>query len=419
MADRQVEVCVALGDVDVLAGRLISRWGNRAETASFAYDASYLALPEAYALDPVLPLMDGYQPTPVGLAIFSAFADSAPDSWGRKLIKRSEVRSAKEQGRTQRSLGEIDFLLGVRDDLRQGAIRFRDPQDDSFLAHDDTGVPQIVGLGKLLDAAQRLESDNETDEDLKDLLWAGSSLGGARPKAHVLDSQGRLSIAKFPSGNSDTWDVPAWEKVTLDLAGAAGIDVSPSELVRAGDRSVLIVRRFDRAQSSRIGYVSAITMLEATDGDSGSYLDIAEVLERYSPQASTDLQQLWRRMAFGVLISNTDDHLRNHGFLHGYAESWRLSPAFDLNPNPDPGPKRLQTSIDGSDPTASIDLLMSVHEFFRLPESEALTTLDAVVGVTRKWRAVASSHGIPSGEIEEMSPAFEHDQFKAAEARVG
>ena len=418
MADRLVEVVVAMAGEDVLAGRLISRWGKGAETSSFAYDSTYLARPDAYSLDPILPLMDGYAPAPVGLAIFRAFADAAPDTWGRNLIKRAEMRRAKDAGATARSLSEIDFLLGVRDDFRQGALRFKDPDSGSFLAPDDTDVPRIIGLPKLLRASERLEADSETAEDLADLLRAGSSLGGARPKAHVVDAQGNLSIAKFPSTQRESWDVPAWEKVTLDLAATAGIEVADSELLRIDGRSILVVRRFDRARSRRIGYVSAMTMLESADGESGNYLEIAEVLERYSPQATVDMQQLWKRIAFSILVSNTDDHLRNHGFLHANGGAWRLSPAFDLNPNPDPGPKHLRTSIDGSDPAASIDLLMSVTSFFRLTGDQALGLLSEVSLTTDSWRQVASNHGIPRGEIEEMSAAFEHSETQAARALV-
>lgn len=415
MAEQLVDVVVSLDGADVLAGRLFSHRRRDRESASFNYDSSYLARPDAYALDPALPLVQGAQQTPVGLAMFRAFADAAPDRWGRTLITRAEKRRATAEDVTPRSIGEIDFLLGVRDDLRQGAVRFRD-DDGRFLAGDDFGVPQLTDLPRLLQAAEHLETDEETDAELRDLLRVGSSLGGARPKAHVVDAEGRVAIAKFPSARYDTWNVMAWEKVSLDLARAAGIRVPDSELLRIGGRGVLIVNRFDREVERRVGYVSAMTMLESADGDVGSYIDIAAVIEEVSPQATDDLRELWRRIAFNVLISNTDDHLRNHGFLHVHAGSWTLSPAFDLNPNPAPGPKRLSNTIDGYDTAASIDTLVTVAGFFRLTEGDTAPTLSDVLAATSRWREVAATHDIPEAEIAQMAWAFEHPQTEAAQA---
>jgi serine/threonine-protein kinase HipA len=364
-------------------------------------------------------LTQGALQTPVGLKMFRAFGDAAPDRWGRALITRSAKRRASAEQVTPRSLGEIDFLLGVRDDLRQGALRFRDPSTEEFLASDDAGVPQLTGLPKLLQAAEHLEADEETEVELSDLIRAGSSLGGARPKAHVIDGDGGVAIAKFPRARHDTWNVMAWEKVALDLAASSGIRVADSQLLRIAGRSVLVVKRFDRDGDRRIGYVSAMTMLEATDGDVGSYLDIAAVIEQVSPRASDDLRELWRRMAFSILISNTDDHLRNHGFLHDQASSWRLAPAFDLNPDPEPGPKHLSTSIDGHETAASIGVLMSVAEFFRLTGGDAAAALGEVLGATFRWREVAAALGLPEAEINEMATAFEHKESEAARALVG
>lgn len=415
MAEQPVDVVVSLDGADVLAGRLFSHRRRGRESASFNYDSGYLARPDAYALDPALPLVQGAQQTPVGLAMFRAFADAAPDRWGRTLITRAEKRRATAADATPRSLGEIDFLLGVRDDLRQGAVRFRD-DDGRFLATDDVGVPQLTDLPRLLQAAEHLEADEETDVELRDLLRVGSSLGGARPKAHVIDAEGRVAIAKFPSARYDTWNVMAWEKVSLDLARAAGIRVPDSELLRIGGRGVLIVNRFDREGARRVGYVSAMTMLESTDGDVGSYIDIAAVIEEVSPQATDDLRELWRRIAFNILISNTDDHLRNHGLLHVHAGSWTLSPAFDLNPNPAPGPKQLSNMIDGYDTAARIDTLMSVAGFFRLTEGDAASALADVLAATSGWRDVAASHDLPEAEMAEMEWAFEHPETEAARA---
>jgi serine/threonine-protein kinase HipA len=409
-----IAVYVAIGDRNLLTGRMYPHRRGAVESASFVYDDRYLADPDAYPLDPGLPLVTGALQTRVGHALFGAFSDCAPDRWGRMLITRAEMARAKRAGTAPRSISEVDVLLGVRDDLRQGALRFRLDEEGPFLAEEGSGVPVLTDLPKLLDIAERAETDTIGYEDLGRLLRAGSSLGGARPKAHVVDGNGRIAIAKFPSPSSDAWNVMAWEKVALDLARDAGIEVPDSQLIRIGDRNVLIVDRFDRLGTIRIGYASAMTMLEASDGDQRSYLEIAEVIEERSPAATADLRQLWRRIAFSVLISNTDDHLRNHGFLHQRAGSWVLSPAFDLNPNPAPGPKELSTAIDFSDTHASIDTLMNVAEYFRLKMGDATAVLAQVASAVGRWRRVAASHGLQQADIEAMEPAFEHAEQKRA-----
>jgi serine/threonine-protein kinase HipA len=313
-------------------------------------------------------------------------------------------------------MSEFDLLLGVRDDLREGALRFRLSDHAPFLATEDSGVPMLADLPELLNIAARAEQDIADYKDLKRLLRAGSSLGGARPKAHVLDDAGRLAIAKFPSASSDPWNVMAWEKAALDLAQDAGVIVPRSQLLRMGDRHVLIVDRFDRRDRARIGYASAMTMLEASDGDQRSYLEIAGVIEERSPTATADLRQLWRRIAFSILISNTDDHLRNHGFLHERGESWTLSPAFDLNPNPDSGPKELSTAIDFTDTRAEVETLMSVAAYFRLGTSDAIEVLAMVTRAVARWRDVAKSHGLSQQDLDVMEPAFEHTQGAQARA---
>jgi serine/threonine-protein kinase HipA len=414
MAERPTQVVVAIDGEDVLAGLLFSHRRGGRESASFSYDPAYLARPDAYALDPSLPLVQGGLQTPVGLSMFRAFADATPDRWGRNLIVREERHRATAEGGTPRSLGEIDFLLGVRDDLRQGALRFRDQETGIFLADEDSGVPHVTGLGTLLHAAEHLESDEETEEELRELLRGGSSLGGARPKAHVIDNEGRIAIAKFPRSRFDEWDVTAWESVALHLARLAGILVPKSELLRVANRGVLIVDRFDRDGTRRIGYLSAMTMLEARDGDVGSYLEIASKIEEVSPRATRDLHELWRRMAFTILISNTDDHLRNHAFLHAGGNAWSLSPAFDLNPNPSTGPKHLTTAIDEADTTASIETLMSVAPYFRLNEQDGADVLREVLGATSRWSEVAAGRNIPKAEIERMAQAFDHAETETA-----
>jgi serine/threonine-protein kinase HipA len=414
MADAEVEVVVQIGGDDVLAGRLWSHRRRGAESATFSYAEEYLAREDAYELDPGLSLSAGQQQTRAGQAMFGALSDCAPDRWGRRLIARAEHRRASREGVAERSFGEIDYLLGVRDDLRQGALRLRDPATSVYLADEAGGVPPLVALPKLLSAAERLERDEASDDELRLLLRDGSSLGGARPKAHVLDAKGRVSIAKFPSGASDEWDVMRWEAVALRLARAAGIRVEDWKLHVVDGKAVLIVERFDRAGTLRIGYASAMTMLEATDGDRASYLDIADVIERRSSEAREDLRQLWRRIAFSVLISNTDDHLRNHGFLRTSNAGWVLSPAFDLNPDPRPGPKHLSTAIDFGDTTASVDTLMTVASYFRLGDEDARGVLREVSEATSQWRVIATETGLDRAAIEQMAPAFEHDRADRA-----
>ena len=406
-----VSVHVVLGATTVHAGTLVSHRGRGTESATFAYVSSYVALPGTYALDPQLPLGTSPRQTRIAATLFGAFTDGAPDRWGKTLVKRREYAAARAEGRTARSLSEVDYLLGVRDDLRQGALRFRAGRAEGagpFLADEGSGVPALTDLPELMDLAARAETDTADLTDLQRLIRVGSSLGGARLKAHVLGSDGSIAIAKFPSAAHDTWNVMAWEKVALDLARAAGIAVPPSQLLRLAGRSVLIVDRFDRRRDgTRVGYLSAMTMLEASEGDQRSYLEIAEVIENHSDNASEELEQLWRRIVFSVLISNTDDHLRNHGFLHQHDDTWRLSPAFDLNPNPEPGPRHLSTAIDISDDTASIAVALGVASEFRLDDERARQVLAEVATAVSGWRTVAAAFGLPEEDIDEMTPAFD------------
>ena len=405
----EVDVYVSIGDRDVRAGRLFAHHRHGAESATFTYDSDYLADIEAYELDPALPLVAGGLQTPERRAMFNTFTDAAPDRWGRGLIDRLERLRTSTSGTAPRRLTEFDYLVGVRDDLRQGALRLRDPATGTFVATDDVGVPSLTDLPELLSIAARVEDDAAGTAELQRLVRAGSSLGGARPKTHVITPEGRLAIAKFPSSSTDTWNVMAWEKVALDLARRAGIEVPDSDLVRISGRSVLITYRFDRTASNRrIGYSSALTMLEAVDGDTRSYLEIADAISDRSPHATADLAQMWTRMAFNVLISNTDDHLRNHGFLYAGSGAWRLSPAFDLNPNPDPGPKYLATAIDDVETEARIDTLIGVAPYFRLEPDDAASVLRRVEGAAADWRATASRVGLSENEIGTMEPAFVH-----------
>lgn len=408
-----VDVIVEIGGETVEAGQLWAHRRGQSESATFSYFADYLARRDAYALDPLLPLDQEQFHTPVGRRMFGALTDCAPDRWGRRLINRDERNRAGAEGTRQRSFAEIDYLLGVRDDLRQGALRFRDPNTAAYLADSDEGIPYLLGLGSLLAAAEHFERNEATTDEVRDLLRAGSSLGGARPKAHVLLPNARIAIAKFPSATSDDWDVMRWEAVALELAARSGITAPEWDIYEIDGKGVLIVARFDRTGDRRIGYVSAMTMLEAVDGDDRSYIDIADAIERESADATTDLRELWRRIALSLLISNTDDHLRNHGFLRASTAGWRLSPIFDINPNPGPVARRLATTIAfGSADT--IDSLLEVADLFRLSPDQARQALAEVAEATSQWRDVAVENGLDLAAIEEMEPAFEHEVTEEA-----
>jgi serine/threonine-protein kinase HipA len=417
MADSgQVEVFVQIDGDDVAAGDLWMHRAGRSQSTSFTYRPSYIGREGAYALDPDLPLQTGQFQTPVGRSLFGAFSDTAPDRWGRKLIERIEAMSAREDRRTPRSFSEADYLLGARDDMRQGALRYRRPETDAFLAIEDTGVPALLQLGTLLNAADALERDEPTSEQLRLLLRGGSSLGGARPKAHVIETAGRPAIAKFPSPKHDDWDVIRWEHVALELARRAGITTTEHQLERVDGKPVIILRRFDRrADGRRIGYISAITLLSAGDGQTFDYLDIAEQLEADSDRPTDDLRELWTRAAYGRLISNTDDHLHNHGFLRGPA-GWRVSPAFDINPNPQREP--FATAFAGDD-TGSLAPLIDHAELFRLGADAVASALVRLTAACDQWEKVALQQGLSSAATAQMAPAFESAAREQARAFLG
>jgi serine/threonine-protein kinase HipA len=412
VAREPVEVTVEIGGQEVVAGTL---WihEQRTETATFRYSDSYLASPVSYDLDPALPKSAGVFQSRPGKPLFSAFADSAPDRWGQNLMRREERERAAAESRTPRSLRNGDFLLGVRDDTRQGAIRYRRPSTRDYYSGHRNAVPRMLELPRLLHAVDHLD-DGADSRDLKDLIDAGSSLGGARPKAAVMDESGSLAIAKFPRSGSDEWDVAGWEEVQLRLARRSGMTVNDSRLSLVAGRHVLIVNRFDRFSGRRIGFASALTMLEAADGEQRSYLEIAEVIERQSPSPTLDLRELYRRIIFSILTGNTDDHLRNHAFLR-QRRGWALSPAYDLNPNPH-RPDRLSTAIDLDDTKADIETALSVRGYFRLTLAEARSEVTAVSEATSRWRSEATDLKLPRREIDLMAEAFETDQRRAANA---
>jgi serine/threonine-protein kinase HipA len=409
-----VGVYLAQDGRDVRVGRLTREPRRGFEAVGFTYADSWLEHPDRYAIQPALALTSGTHSPPTGRALFGAIGDSAPDTWGRTLLRRAERRAASREGRSIRTLQELDFLLGVADVARLGALRFAWEGSVRFEAPAPDGVPSIVHVRRLLDASDRLTKMTESDEDLRLLLAPGSSLGGARPKAVLLDADGALSIAKF-SKEQDEYSLERWEAVALQLARLSGIRAAQARILAIGDRTVLIVRRFDRVGESRIPYLSAMAMLGRSDGQPASYLEIADALSRVGARADADLRELYRRLAFNVLVSNVDDHLRNHGFLWVGREGWCLSPAFDLNPTPvDVRERRLTTNIDLDDGTCDLGLVLAVAPFFGLPRLEARAEVRSVAESVGAWRVVAAGLGAGRSEIDRMSSAFEHADARAA-----
>ncbi len=384
------------------------------EALSFEYHVDWLSDPARFSLEPALTLgRAAFAPT-AGQSNFGSIGDSAPDTWGRRLMQRAERRRAEREGRAVRTLMEADYLLGVSDVSRVGALRFRRAGEEVFASPTSVGVPHLVDLGKLLQITERILRDEETDEDLQIIFAPGSSLGGARPKASVIDQHGHLSIAKFPK-EADDYCVELWESVALRLAATAGIRAPESDLLKVAGKPVLLSRRFDRTDTTRVPFLSALSMLGLKDGDRASYPELVDALARHGAQAAHDARELYRRMVFNVLISNVDDHLRNHGFLWSGRDGWVLSPVFDLNPTPvDVKPRILTTNISLDDATCDMDLVLSVAEYFSLDAATAKSIAKEVAEVTARWRDVAATLDARATEIRRMETAFEHGDLAKA-----
>lgn len=399
-----LEVALDLGGATVEVGvARLHRRGNTI-TTDFTYDPAYISNPAAYAIDPALHL-DAGRGVVDGLP--GAFSDCAPDRWGRLLVDKRIQAARSSPGKVSRSVSDIDYLLGVSDLTRQGALRFRTRGGDEFL-DPSTEVPKFLRLPELMRAADLVARDDDSDASaVKILLDAGSNtLGGARPKASVVADDGRLCIAKFPH-HTDRWDVMAWEKTALDLAERAGVEVPRRRLVHLDGSTVLVLERFDRTGRQRVGYMSAMTLVQGQDGDKNrDYVELAAELSEASAAADADLAALWRRVAVSVAIHNTDDHFRNHGLLRG-KDGWRLSPAFDINPNPDINAER-STSIGGAAARADeLEGLILNADDFGLGRDEAAAVLTQVSEATRHWRGVALANGILEGQQKRFEHAFE------------
>jgi serine/threonine-protein kinase HipA len=406
-------------------GRLTATLARGKEVFAFEYDKDWLSTASRQQLDPSMAFYGGTQYPAKNRENFAVFLDSCPDRWGRVLMRRREAQLARAEGRAERRLLESDYLLGVHDGHRMGALRFR--MDGRFLDdNDQLASPPWTSLRELEHASLQLERQGvEDDPDygrwLRMLIAPGGSLGGARPKASVRDARDQLWIAKFPSRNDED-DIGAWERVVNDLAERAGIAVPESQLHRFGSsrsgghgHHTFLSRRFDRTDGGRLHFASALTLLDRVDGqgadDGVSYVELADLLIRLGSKPAADLEQLWRRIVFFICVSNTDDHLRNHGFMLEPA-GWALAPAYDMNP--DPHGAGLKLNISETDNAQDIDLALSVASVFRVNKHRAQAIVSDVTDTVKQWRSVATSHRLSRTAQDRIARAF-----RVAEAWTG
>lgn len=401
----------------MVMGTLSSQVVRGKEMFSFQYHQDWLESKHVQILDPALQLFKGEQFNNSEKSNFGIFLDSSPDRWGRILQKRRAAIQARAEGKKESTLMESDFLLGVHDKHRLGGLRFCLKLGGPFLDDSETwSSPPITSLRELEAAAWALENNHPSDDPdfekwVRMLIVPGGSLGGARPKASVLSENHELWIAKFPS-HDDKQDTGAWELVVHQLAKKAGIQV-PEAYARVfrGPQHTFLSKRFDRVRhddhNGRIHFASAMTMLNKNDGadahDGTSYLDLAEFLMKSGANPDKDLEQLWRRIVFNICVSNTDDHLRNHGFLLTQ-KGWILSPAYDMNPNPDG--TGLKLNISENDNSQDIQLALDVAAIFRVKKSEADAIVADVLNAVKQWQSVATAQKISRQNQNDMAAAF-------------
>ncbi len=400
---------------DTYIGKVFLAQRNGKEIISFEYNEDWISKYSNIFLDSDLMPFLGRQYVPNGKIMFGMLSDSCPDRWGRQLIQRRENMFADEAGRPAKHLCETDFLLALSDTLRTGGLRFKTtPQGDFVTETNELSVPPITDIRKLEQAVLGYEltydkSNKWVNEWIRQLAIPGSSLGGARPKANIRETDGSLWIAKFPSRN-DYFDTGAWEYVTHTLAKQCNLNVPEAKLQRFSDYgSTFIVKRFDREGSKRIHFASAMNLLGAVDGFSSeySYLDIAQFLVSHSNQVKQDLEELFRRIAFSIAVSNHDDHLRNHGFLLD-GVNWRLSPLYDVNPSPD-NLTYMSMNISLDSAISSFSVLLETADFYQLSHSEALQIINSTrETVLSNWQRLAKQCSIPSWQINQMRPCFEN-----------
>lgn len=411
MADRTIFVYADWFEHEpVLMGELYVENNRGKEVFSFEYDELWLVKNKASVpFDPDLFLYGGRQYTPLDKNLFGIFSDSCPDRWGRMLMKRREIISARKEERKPHALTESDFLLGVYDETRMGALRFALEKGGTFLSQDKSlAAPPWTTLRTLEAASLSFEKEDGDDDEkwLRQLLAPGSSLGGARPKASVQAPDGSLWIAKFPSRH-DEWNSGAWEMVVHDLAVRCGLNVPEAKMETFSHTgSTFLVKRFDREGKKRIHFSSAMTLLGKKDGEDGaSYLDIADFIRSNGACPDKDLKELWTRIVFNMAVSNTDDHLRNHGFILG-KEGWKLSPLYDVNPSI--YGDTLSLAVDQDDNSIDFNLAIEAAEYYNLDKEEAKKLLLKVVDtVNENWKDTAMKYGLNRRAIQDMSPAFD------------
>jgi serine/threonine-protein kinase HipA len=397
------------------------------ERPAFEYDPRWLSSPDRHTIDPSLPLVPGpqfHRRAPDGSIFHAVIADTAPDGWGRRIILREAAKRRQEArgaggGADVPPPSELDFLLAVDDFSRIGALRFQDDAGVFQRVAEDgrRRAPPLVELGRLLAATRAVETGGESPDDLAYLLGRGTSLGGLRPKCTVIADDGHLSIGKFPSV-TDERPVTKGEVLALRLAAACGIHAADARLIVSDGAPIALIRRFDRSDDGgRILYASAATMIgaEPRDPEEHAYTEIVDALRVHGADAQTDIDELWRRIAFSILITNVDDHLHNHGFLHAGGGRWRLAPAFDVNPFPERA-RELKTWIsEAAGPAATIEGLMSVAPYFRITTDRAKAMLARIEYGVAGWREVGRRIGMTPAELSQFADAFEHRE--RAEAR--
>lgn len=400
----------------ILIGELYSERLRGKEIFSFAYNEQWLHSDFAYQLDPDLDLFQGIQYLNDEKSNFGLFLDSSPDRWGRVLMKRREAALARKEERKVEKLFETDFLLGVFDAHRMGALRFKLDKNGNFLNNNkELASPPWTSIRELTQISLRLEEDDSLDDPdylkwLQMLVSPGSSLGGARPKASIIDEHNNLWIAKFPSKN-DGEDIGAWEMVTYQLAIQAGIVMAACKVQKfSKNQHTFLTKRFDRTSTGkRIHFASAMTLLGYSDGADASlgvsYLELVDFISKNGANVTADLKQLWQRIVFSICVSNTDDHLRNHGFLFT-EKGWKLSPAYDINPV-ETG-TGLKLNITENDNALDLDLALQVAPYFRINTKEANNIIKKTLKVVANWQRVATTYGISRLEQEYKASAFLH-----------
>lgn len=393
-----------------LVGTLSALQAKGKKVFSFEYDKNWVKSKQQVLLDPDIRFYSGLQ-YPNNKENFGVFLDSMPDTWGRTLMKRREAQQAKEKGERAKTLYEIDYLLGVYDESRMGALRFKTELEGPFLDDNNQNpTPPWSSIRELQESARNFENDEDDDQVKKwlaVLMAPGSSLGGARPKANILDENKELWIAKFPAKN-DTIDKAAWEYLAYQLAIRAGIWMAPSKIEKINsDYNTFFTKRFDREDGERIHFASAMTMTgnneEMIRDNQASYLELAEFIQNHGTSVNENLEQLWRRLVFNIAISNTDDHLRNHGFIINN-KGWVLSPAYDINPSIDKNGLALNIDMDNN--ALDYELAKSVGEYFRLENNQMDKIIQEVLSVVATWKVMAKKIGIPLKEQLLMSKAF-------------